>query len=704
MALDIRATASCSLGPLISANFADDYIQLNGLIKTQGSCIIKGIINPTFGQTVTFSYTKNGVTTTIPKTLRVLSFFADPFEGTTNVTLGCTLTFLSDLKEPVRWSQFDDPENEGQEPDEIVTLPIYASSVANECCAALGITPNRMPLTNKFSIEEFDFSSGYVQILSDLLVSEGYYGVMGPTNVLVISYLNEPISLAPVLSNNEIVSIGEINSGQLPGESVVVSYSSIKLNQPDPDPNNEEEDKDLVDWDYSKDIGAPQDYDLSAKDRDGNEYEIKWTYAPWSEEYVYYDLWDRVTKRTRYSYNIYADFASGFFTDQIANCFAGTSIYSIKNRGSGTYLTTETTIFTYKIAAPLKADDDKKNIKNKPDGYDEVIKEVSYTYEPAGKVHAGLQYNFVLYGDFAFTDFNQFVGSTIMTRYSEITYEKADITNKVYSGPGPGSTAAALTYPSNRVITKNWVAYGYTSRGSAYISKQTENDKRFNYLKFKATRLVYDGTSTQITTGRQIGLEERASDSSRALDKATDEDYDPNNGYSTGSQQGMELVYGSSTAKRRVEFSLPYAPDDTFTKTFIGYDEETGYPLYSFSSTASDAPTKARNFGRIQSRLLFGSRNGMNIQSTPENIPWQPFRKFTITVNGISGLYATNAVAWTLEPDGVLVSTDAMFWSAIGGSGTSWFPLPVGVASLPPAPTTTTLNPPILGGIANVYA
>ena len=699
MALDIRATTSCSLGPLISANFSDDYLQLNGLIKTQGSCVIRGVANPSLGTILTFSYTKDGVTRDIPKRFRVLSFFADPFEKTTSVTFGCELTYLSDLKEPIKWSQYTDPQNADEAQSNIVLLPIYASSIASQCCTSLGISATQLPLTNKFSVEEFDFSSGYVQILSDLLVSEGYYGTMGAGNILVVSSLNEPINSVPVLTADEIVSISEINAGQLPGEAITVSYNSIKLNQPDP-AQGTEEDADLVNWDYSEDIGAEQDYILSAKDRDGNEFEITWTYAPWSAEYTYYDLWDRVTERKRYSYNILADFCTGFWTDQIANCFAGTSITQIKNKGSQSYTTEEITTYTYRIAAPLVADQDYKNVKEKPDGYDDVLLEVNKTYEPEGKIHAGLQYNFVMPGDFSFENIDHFVGFNMRTRYSEVEYEKADVTNQVYSGAGPTSVSAALSYPTNKVTTTTWCAYGYSSRGSTYISKQTENGKRFYQLRDEAKREQYEGTSSTITTGRQIGLNERPSSS--ALQNSTDNGYDPNNGYSTGSQEGMELIYGSSSAMRRVEFSMPYAPDDTFGRTFVEYDSD-GNAVYNFYSTPSDAPTKARNFGRIQSRLLFGSRNGMNIQSTPDNIPWLPFRKFAIVAGGLTGIYATNAVSWTMDSSGILVSTDAMFWSAAGGSGNAWFPAPPG-ANLPPAPIAYTLNPPIIGSVSNVYA
>jgi hypothetical protein len=706
MTLDIRATATCSLGPLISANFSDDYLQLNGLVKTQGSCVLKGLYTPSLGQYVTFTYTRNGITKTIPKKLRVLSFFCDPYEKTTSITLGCTLTYLSDLKEAINWSQYDDPNNADEEPSEIVLFPISASSIANECLSKLQLTANRMPLTNKFSIESFDYSSGYVQILSDLLVSEGYFGYLNENDVLIITSLNVPVNSAPVLTADQIITIGEINSGALPGESVVVSYSSLKLNKPEKDSGTDEaEEDDLVNWDKSINVGKSQDYVLNAKDRDGNEYEITWTYAPWSEETTYYDDWDRAYKKVKDSYNLNADFANGFFSDLIASCFGNNKIQNIRAQGSGTYFTRETTTTTYAMA--VQYGNNGKPIKEKPEGYDDVLLEVTSTREPAGKVHAGCQYNFTAYsGGYFITDFNEFRGSDITTRYKEVKYEKAQIDNTLYNGKkfdGTNSQLFKRTYPSNRTTTTEYACYGYTSRGQTYISKQTENGKRFYALKLQAQRLVYDGTGTDITTGRQIGLKERPSSDSRKLDKATSEDVDPNNGYSTSSEAGMTLVFGNANATRRVEFSMPYAPDDTFYRTYSETDPETGATLWNFGSSPSDAPAKARNFGRIQSRLLFGSRNGMNVQTTPENLPNLPFRHFAIQAGGLTGLYATNAISWTIDSSGIIISTDAMFWQPVGGSGNTWFPTPPGTVSLPPAPVSYTLNPTVLGSITNVY-
>ena len=100
MTIDIRAVTSCSLGGnLISATISDDYIQGNGVVRVKGRCEIAGILTPAQGDPVTFTYTKNGVTRTVPRKLRVLSSFCDPFRRITTVELGCKLTLAGNLKQ-----------------------------------------------------------------------------------------------------------------------------------------------------------------------------------------------------------------------------------------------------------------------------------------------------------------------------------------------------------------------------------------------------------------------------------------------------------------------------------------------------------------------------------------------------------------------------------------------------------------------------
>lgn len=708
MVFDVRATATCTLGPLISANISDDYIQLNGLIKTQGSCVIGSLITPAFGSQFTISINSSYYSKSIPKKFYVLSFFCDPFQNTTTVSFGCKLTYLSDLREPLQWTQFDDPDNAEEEPSEIVILPIKARNVAQQCCSALGINPNQLPLTNLFSIETFDFSSGYVQILSDLLVSEGYFGFMGDGNDLIVRPLENPNGSSPVLDRDKIVAITDINSGSLPGETVGVSFNTTKLNEPSKESGTDEAREDPeIDWDYTLSTGEEQSYTLNAKDRDNVEVTVEWRSRPTTVETVIYDDWGRMKQRTTTTTDIAASFAMGYFSDYIQSCDFGNTAYKkkqVQSWGSEKIETQEVTKVYYKYNVRYK---NGKPAEERPEGYDRIDREITEVYEPAGKVHGSLPYNFnTSLGNF--TSWSFFKGfSNEKTSYSVTEYQYAYVTNRTYYdnavGPSGPPNYATNVFQANVITRTRYAAYGYTKAGQAEIAKATEAGKRFSDLSSKAEAVGYVDTSTERLSGRQVGFVERPSKASSILNDSTDQDYDPNNGFSTQSNANLILSTGDSGSKRSIVFDMPYAPDDTFTRTLIGNDEE-GRPLYNFSSIPSDAPAKARNFGRLQNRLLYGNRHGMNIQSVPGALPIRPYKFFAVEAGGFTGLYVTNALSWVIDSTGVLVTTDAMFWRPIAGSGGSpWFPVREGI-TIPPTTNVNTVSPNLIGTYPNVNA
>ena len=239
MTVDIRGEVTCSLGTLISASISDDYVQGSGLIKTSGSCEIADVIVPDVGTAVTFTHTPiGGSPVNVPRKLRVLSSFADPFRRVTSVELGCILTYKEDLTEKVDWSVYDDPDNSDFEEgvdDKIVVVPISAQRLAQICVDKINFSggTSGLTLTNKFSIKkrDFDFSSGYVSVLSDLLVSESLCGYVDFNETLKIFPLDvpstdeTPLTGVPIFYGSDLIDIGSINSGQIPGEAVTVSVS-----------------------------------------------------------------------------------------------------------------------------------------------------------------------------------------------------------------------------------------------------------------------------------------------------------------------------------------------------------------------------------------------------------------------------------------------------------------------------------------------
>jgi hypothetical protein len=659
MAIDIRATVTCSLGTLISGSISDDYIQGSGLVKTRGSVEISALITPAVGTSVTFSYTKNGVARSIPRRLRVLSSFADPFRRTTKVELGCKLTYLSDLKEPLKWDAFDDPQNSGMTPaeDRIITIPIYASSVMTQCLFKLGLASSGPSLTNKFSIAEFDFSSGYVQVLSDLLVSECYFGYLNANEILQIRSLNVGGGTGPVFTSSDIVDIGPIGVGQLPGEAVTVSYSTLKLTGEEACENDEEEKTQELNWEYQETIGVQTritvQYTKPTNNPPDQKFYQTWTYIPRTVTETTYDDWDRVLKRITTQFYIGAAINTQYYVDT----WQATAVQTVPYIG-GFEASEQQTVETETFQYVLPVDGERPE-----DNYDQVLTRKIIKEEPKMAIAGSIAASF-LNDDGTLVNYMPLVGNTITEEIVE-TYETLQgISNGVYT-------------PITKTTVSKKLAYGYTQFGQQETARQLENGASTSEAIFNSMNLIPIGTEVYINSGRGVGLQERPSSAERT-NAAYAKDGDPNNGFRTESNGELELAMGSATAQRRIELSMPYAPDDTFTQI-------SSNPV-CYQGTPSDAPQKAAAFGRVQNRLLLGNRNGMNIQLSPERLPSDPFASLYVQASGLTGLYRANGTSWVFDSNGIVASTDALFWGAAGGTGTFWFPVAPGITTLPTTP------------------
>ena len=649
MAIDIRATVTCSLGTLISGSISDDYLQGSGLVKTRGSCEISGLITPAMGDVVTFSYTKGGVTRNIPRKLRVLSSFADPFRRTTKVELGCKLTYLSDLQEPVKWTAFDDNANNDFSEDDqrIITLPIRAPSAMAKCLTELGITASSSPLTNKFSIAEFDFSAGYVQVLSDLLVSESFFGYLDTNEVLQIRSLNQDGGTGPVLTSADIVDVGPIGVGQLPGEAVTVSYSSLKLKPPElttSSTSSQQEDEETqeqirrINWERDESYGPKQSYYINYADSDGNPRVKLYTGAPYSVTFTNYrvirirnsqtgEVEEREVVVSRFvkeygpSIAIGAPFAKAYLEngEGWANSYAqlsGTNTYyRYSFDGSAITVNEEKLKTRYEQAASLGID-------------------LSYS-ERQGTVTRQITVNSSL--DLVYTEATDTFVETIGDATKEFVTRY-----KLMADTQHGQQAIAA------------------ARDSITTSTQAEL-----VIEDALSGLVHDGVSVQLrNTGSSVAALPSRPKAANRINQFYADGGNPNNGWRTESKAQLELALGSATAQRRIEFSMPYAPDDVFTKLQTGGGFNAVFTFYS--SIASDAPAKANRYGRVQNRLLLGNRSGVNLQVAPERMPAAPFDPIFVQAAGLTALYRVNGNQWAFDSNGIVCSTDALYWGVAG--------------------------------------
>jgi hypothetical protein len=723
MAIDIRATVTCSLGTLISASINDDYVQGTGLIKTKGSAEIRGTITPAPGTVVTFSYTKAGQQFTLPRKLRVLSSFADPYRRTTSVELGCKLTYLQDLAERVSWRPLDDPANSSRTEEEqrIVTIPISGYSIAQKCLSELGITASSNPINLSFSIPSFDFSAGYASILSDLLVSMSHCGYLDTSEQLQVFSLNQKGGTGPVVDAGSIIDLAPVGVGQLPADAVVVSYSTLKLKYDegeekpaDADPNDPVVEEQAVknrNWERDETIGAvtlvripnplagttlglgigpgPAPY-LAAESFD-------YAYSPRSVTETTYDELDRVAKRVTTEYTILADVAPMLIVHlanretEDSNVKRGVTAPGI---GSSQYFIRTTETFTYRVSQyePRQADGkppkDYETVDNRSVVVEEPLIKLAASTSIYDKAYdAGVYFDWKLSNPEVYEDSsNLFVAEKTVERQEQsVDFEGAQVTKTI------------------RELSK---ANGYTQRGQQALASAFDKAKLFDFVSesgtekestglaekmlLKAADLTPDGVEVNITTGRELGLQKRPAPVERNNAKDAADTGNPLDNYRTESTSELAFAYGELSAQRVIRMTPPYVSDDRFTKS--------GNKYYAFPSNARST---ARLYGETQNRLLLGNRYGMNVQTGPDILPAAPFSPVIISANGLSALYRTNGTSWAISADGIVVSSDLLFWGAVAGTGTFWFPVAPGITTLPTAPavvngqmTVTAVVPP----------
>lgn len=694
MAIDIRASVSCSLGEdLISATINDDYVQGNGLVKVSGSAEIVGVVAPAPGTPVTFTYTTPaGVTRTVPRNLLVLSSFANPYTKTTKVELGCALTYLQDLREEINWAALDDPENAALtcEDQRIVTLPIYASSIFNQCLSKLGLSATQNPLTNKFSIAEFDFSAGYVQIISDLLVSENYCGFINAAGQLEVFSLDQTGGSGPVIDQTRIIELGPVGVGGVPAETVVVNYSTLKLQLPDggqvgPDGLTEDEQKQKL-WELQLVRETPQSVLL----RFANGSYSTWTYTPYTRTrtlYITIGGQDYVAFEETYANAIYASHAAGYIQELssvgVSSPVApGETVASVTKKFVQ-YLGKDGYVMLPDDANPYGTTDSTNacvlpDQLNETKNAREIVTTITTTeeYEPEIKVLSSVNLPMVFSG----TDYVVVGADRLLARRTVETSTRLGDYERVTS------QEYCRWYLS--LVGQQAIAIA-----GQYINSAAEVT---TFLSGANAQLVHNRTVTQqrqvvskVTPGRPAPAD---------LNAAAYATGDPNNGYRTENKAEIELAMGSPTALRRLELSLPYAPDDVFIKTGT-----------TFTATASDAEAKARAYGRVQNALLMGNRSGISIQTAADLLPPKPFSPLVISAQGVSGLFRTNGTGWVMDGNGIVMSTDALFMggagASVGATGDTFFPTSPTVTTLPTAPAVVDTTPDqLLAPIATVGA
>lgn len=730
MTIDIRANVYCSLGPVISGNFADEAVQGSGLVKTRGQVELAGIFRPDVGQVVEFAWTRGTIGARLPRKLRVMSSFADPFRAITTVQIGCKLTQFEDVTPNIKIKNqainifaassgtSDDPTvtasisadvaageylvtriaqrraatggvfvastliptveaereailKEYTHLNRYVSFPLSAARIVEYLCSYMKITlAAAVPLTNRYvAVKEFDLRNGILPLLSDLLISENYFGYINEREQLAIRSLEGDAGVGPVFDISNIIDLRAIGVGNRPGETVIVNYSTARRLKPDveveaeyePDgAGNEQLPSDPGDpvppppppppadpnapldetptWTNTETVGFPVIVPISYTTLAGDQVDQAYSYIPTSRSYSEFNggklirNFDESSKPLWAAAPAYTAQQLGFGLDpQSSTCTSGsetTYVYDAQGRQS-TITTTE--------------------------------------YSTVAELAGGLSLQYV---------FEDIDGG------GSVSLSSAIVTT--------GLTQVEKTYAGNyeRTVTSQYLHWSKTQQG-----QQGSSEGRLSFESRARTQayvnsienqgLVYQGTQVEITITspeNQLQGDDQVTEPGRNEPEPVDVEREiyskppqqkkqvSRNKFNTEVvQESATLIYsyGAVDAERIVSFTLPYAGDDVFD-----YGGDTGlalgYQPTTFAVQPSQARQKAMAFGRCQNRLLLGNRQGVSIQVPAELMPREPFAPLYIKADGLTGQYRCNAASWTFSAEGIVASIDALFWGGIG--------------------------------------
>lgn len=634
MTIDIRAKVYCSLGPVISGSFADDFLQDSGLIKTRGEVVLAGIFKPAIGTVVEFAYIKGGIASRLPRKLRVLSVFADPYRKTTTIALGCKLTYLDGRKPPPE-NLLSEDEN-GPTPIEVIdiaSLPISASYIFDQCLSAIGLTATRNPLTNKFSVEEFSLDSGYITVISDLLKSEGYFGYINESEVLVVEDFDTDAGTGPLVTPDKLIDLSPIDAGELPGDDVIVNYSFQRLKAPEEDPVVDGEGNDVVrEGATSITTGSEVTVSITGTvEGTGQEVTVSSSYTPVSssrEIYGAITVYDPEKKRYKRKYVVQQSLSSqngsileaagGYVTAAIQTGNGSTGF-------SGTYEKTSATSYFY--------DNQGRNIGS-----------VTTESQPGFVTNLATP---VPWGDVLKVSIQSPPGVTI----GGGAISKTSTSSSVDERQGITQTSTT-TYKAKVYTTAGQNEYGRLA--DAALAEADPETRRGNLIFLpirmasSAGDLIFESSSNTFQTGDPT-------DPLGSLNPPDKKDL------LQESSSGFEVVSGTSESQLIIEFSLPYASDDYIS-------DEGEIELLNYKIKLSDAAIKAKNYGKIQNRLLLGNRNGVSIQIPVELLPEKPFAPIYLDAAGFVGQFRVNGANYTFDANGIIGSVDALFWGGVGAS------------------------------------
>jgi hypothetical protein len=714
MTLDIRANVYCSIGPIIQGSFADDHLQGSGLIKTRGSVELAGIYRPDIGQVVEFAWSRGGIAARIPRKLRVLSSFADPFRRVTTVQLGCKLTMFDDVtpniglrnavsgeslyvtsrvagrraetggvfvpstEVPTELAEVAALAKEYQYLQRFVAVPMTAAGIVRYLCDYMKITiANDIPLQNTYTkLREIDLTGGILPVLSDLLVSESYVGFLNERERLVIRSLDTDTGTGPVVDADTIIDLSPIGVGNRPGEAVVVAYTTTRRIARTADLEVDYDPANPITNEQLPDPGAPAPPTPPANPVDPLEDVSGWR----EDRTVGFPVSVPINYTTTAGDEVTVTYSYKPLSVSVTEYLNGKQTKTVQT--SSKPLWAAAPAYTaQRLAAGLGTSSADCVTRSESSYiYDEQgrqLRMVTREYESEAEIAGGLSLQFV------FEDIDG--GGSVTLSNAEVQTSET-IVEKFYAGNFEKTVTAryvhwAKTQAGQQNSSESRLTFQTAARTQAYVSQIATATLVADGLEVQTTLTSpenqVDATAVQTETGRDqpspVDLERRAYGKPAATEKYSRNEFNVEVVQETAN---ILYRYGSVDADRVIRLSLPYADDAAFTPTnefSISGGTGTGassvgiaYMPTNWTPKLSRVQEQALQFGRVQNRLLIGNRQGVSLQLPAELLPSKPFDPLYIKADNLTGQYRVNAASWTFSRDGIVASVDALFWGGVG--------------------------------------
>lgn len=630
-ALDARAKITCNLGEVIQGGISDSYLQNSGLVFTKGSVTLVGIVTPAIGTECTIQYeAADGIVTSIPRQLYVISAFADPLAEVTEVSLGCLLTYLDGIV-PVpsltNEANYITPAQlycANGLATSLYPPPLKAEQLLQYCALKLGLTVPPS-LSNDYAIDKYDLSPGYVATIGKLLLSESKCGYVAEGKRLVVIDLDSLVIGGDTLDGSKIIAIAGVNSGELPASIVLVPYIDKKLQDYDPA---------IAQWDENTVVGSPQSVQLL-----WNSGAQTVTHVPVSQTVSVYGDPVELTAGCQLPNRGYGD-----LSDTVVSRISSNS--TCLGHSSGGYATA---LFENGFDPGVTRQGNVEQVINTMfDDKDRPLLVSRATYEPMFVYAGRMSLPWVINGE-ALILGNEKVLVEVTTEEKEY----ADVVeNAATLKPGEEVPEG---FVFERVKRQTYQAFGKTQGGSQAPAESTTIGA---FKSIQAVRQFINNSLGLVLTNSEVVsskvLNPKGDTRPSASDRAAEYGTVDNVGRVTKYAEIQFADYGNNV--RVTQYAPPHLAESYF--------EGSG------TKVIVDTKGISMRFGRSQHRLAVGNRLGANIQLTAADAPTAPFQPIYLNVNGYQGQYAANGLNYAFDSNGLICSIDAIYIGANGRTNT----------------------------------